>query len=87
MTLTMTMVTTDDNIDNDGYGVTDDDIDDDFNGVTDGHHRLDVCGGCAAKGDARRRHVTTGDATTSRRTRCKREERRHRTRGDRALIG
>ena len=48
---------------------------------------MDVCGGCATKGDARRRHATTGDATTSRRTRGKREERRQRTRGDGASIG
>ena len=30
---------------------------------------MDACGGCATKGDARRRHATTGDATTSRQTR------------------
>ena len=49
--------------------------------------RMDACGGCAMKGDARWRHVTTGDATTSRQTRGKREERRQRTRGDGASIG
>jgi len=49
--------------------------------------RMDACGACATKGDARRRHATTGDATTSRRTRGKREERRQRTRGDGASIG
>ena len=43
---------------------------------------MDACGSCATKGDARRRHATTGDATTSRRTRDKREERRQQTRGD-----
>ena len=48
---------------------------------------MDACGGCATKGDARWRHVTTCDATTSRRTRGKREERRQRTRGDGASIG
>jgi hypothetical protein len=78
---------TDDNVDDDGYGTTDDNIDDDCNGATDGRHRLDACGGCGTKGDARRRHATTGNATTSGRTRCKQEERRQRTRDDRALIG
>ena len=48
---------------------------------------MEACGGCATKGDARRRHTTTGDATTSRRTRDKREERRQQTRGDGASIG
>jgi hypothetical protein len=48
---------------------------------------MDACGGCATKGDARRRHVTTGNATTSRQTRGKREERCQWTRGDGALIG
>ncbi len=37
--------------------------------------------------DARWRPATTGDATTSWRTRGKREERHQRTRGDGALIG
>ena len=41
----------------------------------------------ATKGDSRQRHATTGDATTSRRTRDKREERRQQTRGDGASIG
>ena len=27
--------------------------------------RMDKCGGCATKGDARQRHATTGNATTS----------------------
>jgi len=49
--------------------------------------RMDACGACAAKGAARWRHATTGDATTSRRTRGKREERRQRTRGIGASIG
>jgi len=49
--------------------------------------RIDACGGCAMKGDTRWRHATTGDATTSRRTRAKREERHQWTRGDGALIG
>ena len=53
----------------------------------EGWLRMDACGGCATKGDARRRHVTIGDATTSRRTRDKREERRQRTRGNGASIG
>jgi hypothetical protein len=48
--------------------------------------RMDACGACATKGDARRRHATTGDVTTSRCTRGKREERRQRTRGDGASI-
>jgi len=48
---------------------------------------MDACGACATKGDVRRRHATTGDATTSRRTRGKREERRQRTRGGGASIG
>jgi hypothetical protein len=48
---------------------------------------MDVCGGCATKSDARRRHATTGDVTTSQRTRGKREERRQRTKGDGASIG
>jgi len=39
------------------------------------------------KRDARRRHTTTGNATTSRQTRGKWEERRQWTRGDRALMG
>jgi hypothetical protein len=39
------------------------------------------------KGDARRRHATTGDATTSRQMRGKREERRQRKKGDGASIG
>ena len=58
--------TTDDNVVDDGYGATDDDINDDCNGATDGRHRLDACGGCAMKVNARRRHATTGNATTSR---------------------
>jgi hypothetical protein len=49
--------------------------------------RMDACGSCATKGDARRRHATTGNATTSRRTRDKRKERCQWTRGDGALIG
>jgi len=51
--------------------------------------RMDACGACATKGDVRRRHATatTGDATTSRRTRGKREERPQRTRGNGASIG
>ena len=48
---------------------------------------MDACGSCATKGDARRRHATTGDATTSRQTRDKREERRQQTRGNGASIG
>ena len=48
---------------------------------------MDACGSYATKGDARRRHATTGDATTSRRTRGKREERHQQTRGDGASIG
>ena len=79
--------TTDDDVDDDGYGMTDDVIDDNWNGTTDSHHRLDTCGGYAMKGDARQRHTTTGNATTSRQTRCKWEERCQRTRGDRASIG
>ena len=73
--------TTDDDVKDDGYGTTDEDIDDNCNGATDGRHCLDACGGCAKKGNARRRHATAGDATTSQQTRCKREERRQRTRG------
>ncbi len=49
--------------------------------------RMDACVACATKGDTRRRHATTGDATTSRRTRDKQEERRQWTRGNRASIG
>ena len=49
--------------------------------------RMDACSSCATKGDARRRHTTTGDATTSRRTRDKREERCQQTSGDGASIG
>jgi hypothetical protein len=49
--------------------------------------RMDACGGCLTKCDARRRHATTGNATTSRRTRDKREERHQWTRGDGASIG
>ena len=79
--------TTDDGVDDDGYGAMDDDIDNDCDGATDGRHRLEACGGCATKSDARRRHTTTGDLTTSQRTRCKWEERRQRTRVDRASIG
>ena len=48
---------------------------------------MDACGACAAKGDTRRRHATTSNATTSRHTRGKREERHQRTRGDGASIG
>ena len=43
---------------------------------------MDVCGGCVTKSDVRRRHATTGDVTTSRRTRGKREERHQQTRGN-----
>ncbi len=49
--------------------------------------RMDACGGCGTKGDARRRHATTGYATTSWRTRGKWEERRQQTRADGASIG
>ena len=49
--------------------------------------RMDACGGCSTKCDARWRHATTGDATTSRQTRGKREERHQRTRCDGASIG
>ena len=49
--------------------------------------RMDACGGCATKVDARRRHATTGDATTSRQKIGKREEKRQRTRGNGASIG
>jgi RNA polymerase-binding transcription factor DksA len=48
---------------------------------------MDTYGACATTGDARRRHATTGDATTSQRTRGKREERGQRTRGNGASIG
>ena len=48
---------------------------------------MGTCGGCTTKGDARRRQATTGDATTSRQTRDKREERRQQTRGNGASIG
>ena len=73
--------TTNNNVKDNDYGVTDDNIDDNCDGATDGRHCLDVCGSCATKGDARWRHVTTGDATPSQQTRCKQEERRQRTRG------
>ena len=85
---------TDDDINNNGNGATDDYIDDDDGdrsmdddvsdngyGATDGRHRLDACGGCVMKGDARRRHAATDDTTTIQQTRCKWEERRQRTRG------
>ena len=49
--------------------------------------RMDACGACALKGDAWRRHATTGNVTTSRSTRGKREKRRQQTRGDGASIG
>ena len=49
--------------------------------------RMEACGGCATKGDARRRHATTGDGTTSLQTRGKWEERCQWTRGDGASIG
>jgi hypothetical protein len=49
--------------------------------------RMDACGGCSTKCDARWRHATTGDATTSRQTRGKQEERHQRTRCDGASIG
>jgi hypothetical protein len=49
--------------------------------------RMDACGGCPTKCDARQRHATKGDATTSRRTRGKREERHQWTRCDGASIG
>jgi hypothetical protein len=49
--------------------------------------RMDACGGCPTKCDARRRHVTTGNAITSRQTRGKREERHQWTRGNGASIG
>jgi len=49
--------------------------------------RMDGCGAGATKGDVRQRHATTGDVTTSRRTRGKWEERRQRIRGDGASIG
>ncbi len=78
---------TDEDVNDNGNGATDDGIDDYCNYATDGHHRLDACGGCATKGGARQRHTTTGDATTSRRTRCKWERRCQWTRGDRATIG
>ena len=48
---------------------------------------MDACSGCATKGDARRRHATTGKVTTNQQTRGKREERRQQTRGNGALIG
>ena len=79
--------TTDKDVDNNGYGAMDDDIDDDCDGATDSCHCLDACGGCATKGDARRRHATTGAATTSGQTRCTREARRQGTRGDKVSIG
>jgi len=49
--------------------------------------RMDVCGDCAMKGDARQRHATTGNATTSLHTRGKWEERSQQTRGNGASIG
>ena len=48
---------------------------------------MDACGGCATKGDARQRQATTGNATTSQRTRGKWEEKRQWTRGNGASIG
>jgi hypothetical protein len=53
-------------VDNDGNGTTDDDIINNCNGTMGGRHCLDGWGGCATKGDARWRHATTGNATTSR---------------------
>ena len=49
--------------------------------------RMDACGSCVMRGDARRRHATTGNVTTSQRTRSKQEERCQWTRGNGALIG
>ena len=37
----------------------------------EGSRRMDACGGCPTKCDARRKHATTGDATTSWQTRGK----------------
>jgi hypothetical protein len=48
---------------------------------------MNACGSCALRGDERQRRATTGDATTSRQTRGKREERRQWTRGNGASIG
>ena len=79
--------TMDNNVDNHGYGTMDDDIGNDCDGATDSCHCLNACGGCTTKGDVRRRHATTGTVTTSLQTRCKWEERRQQTRGNRALIG
>ena len=79
--------TAEDNVDDNGYGRTKDDINDNYNGATDGCHCLDACGSCVTKGDTRRRHVTTSNVTTSWQTRCNWEERRQRTRGNRALMG
>ena len=56
---------TDDDINNDSYGATDDNINDGCDSAMDGCHCLDACGGCATKVDARQRHVTTGNTTTS----------------------
>ena len=78
--------TMDNDVDDDGYGTTDDNMVGNCGGATDGHHCLDACGGCATKGDARRRHATS-NATTSRQMRCKREESRQWTKGNRASIG
>ncbi len=44
---------TDNNVDDNSDGATEDDIDYNCNGATDGRHRLDGCGGCTTKGDAR----------------------------------
>ena len=78
---------TDDNIGDDCYGATDNEVDNDGDGTTGGRHRLDACGGCALKDDGWWRHATTGNATTSGRTRGKQEERCQQTRVDGALIG
>jgi hypothetical protein len=55
------------------------------------HHldfiKLSQIWGNLSKDDARRRHATTGNATTSRRMRGKHEERRQRTRANGASIG
>jgi hypothetical protein len=48
---------------------------------------MDPWHGCSTKGGTRRRCTITDDATTSRQTRGKRDERCQRTRGDRALMG
>ena len=82
--MTKTLMATDvDDDDNEGDKSSSTTCNEGDNPNCDNGEGMDTCGSCATKG----RHASSCDATNSRQTRGKREERCQQTRGDEASIG